>query len=54
MDVVNFDALINSGKLINIADIDPEQVYIIVGVSVPNAEGTKFPLYAMPLSELIP
>jgi len=52
MNVLNLDALINNGRLIDISEVDANSTYIVVGVANPNSPGTKYPLYALPLGNV--
>jgi len=58
MDVVNFDALKAQGRILDLADVDPNEDYLIIGkytnkYTTDNFKYTKYPIYAIKAKDLI-
>jgi hypothetical protein len=58
MDVVNFDALKAQGRILDLANVDPEEDYLIIGkytnkYTTDNFKYTKYPIYAIKAKDLI-
>jgi len=56
MDVVNFDALVNQGRIINLSDVDPDEDYFILGHYDPRRrefKSTDYPLYAIKARDVL-
>jgi len=58
MDVVNFDALKAQGRILDLANVDPEEDYLIIGkytnkYTTDSFKSTKYPIYAIKAKDLI-
>jgi hypothetical protein len=58
MDVVNFDALKAQGRILDLANVDPNEDYLIIGkytnkYTTDNFKYTKYPIYAIKAKDLI-
>jgi hypothetical protein len=58
MDVVNFDALKAQGRILDLANVDPEEDYLIIGkytndYTTNSFKYTKYPIYAIKAKDLI-
>ena len=56
MDIVNFDALIAEGKVIDLNDVNPNEDYIIIGKYDKRAKefkAAKYALYAISVNDLL-
>ncbi len=58
MDVVNFDALKAQGRILDLADVDPNEDYLIIGkytnkYTTDNFKYTKYPIYAIKAGDVI-
>jgi hypothetical protein len=58
MDVVNFDALKAQGRILDLANVDPEEDYLIIGkytnkYTTDNFKYTKYPIYAIKAGDVI-
>ena len=57
MDIENIQALIAQGKIVTLADIDPSQSYVGIGVYQAGnrkrgSANNSYPTYVIPVSEL--
>jgi hypothetical protein len=58
MDVVNFDALKAQGRILDLANVDPEEDYLIIGkytnkYTTDNFKYTKYPIYAIKAGDVL-
>ena len=58
MDVVNFDALKAQGRILDLADVDPNEDYLIIGkytnkYTTDNFKYTKYPIYAIKAGDVL-
>ena len=58
MDVVNFDTLKAQGRILDLADVDPNEDYLIIGkytnkYTTDNFKYTKYPIYAIKAGDVL-
>lgn len=58
MDIANFDALKAQGKILDLADVDPEEDYLLIGkynnkYTTDSFKYTKYPVWAIRAKDLI-